>query len=305
MKVYDTSGRLVTTYAIGGTPSTQDFDDSPDEGTSEVAARSDHVHGMPSGITDIDDFLENPPTEDEAHKAPTSEWAYDHANATLSASVHPNSIPSALSSAFGYQLDATNQIIPTTVLTPVILDAESFDYGTEFNITKVTGTATSTSSGKLVDSNAHFQTDGVLANAYVWNTTDNTYSYVNSVDSETQLTLADNIMASGEGYIVFLSRFTVTTTGLYLIIGSITFLNTEVVADKRVGAYVYKNRATLIGNSRHQSSVQDYISSQFLATAQLTAGDYLTLSAFHTFGSNATVYATYTADSNLQVSRLI
>lgn len=27
---------------------------------------------------DIDDFLEGVPTEDEAHKAPTSEWAFDH-----------------------------------------------------------------------------------------------------------------------------------------------------------------------------------------------------------------------------------
>jgi len=35
-----------------------------------------------AGISDIDAYLENPPTEDEAHKAPTSEWAFDHDAAT-------------------------------------------------------------------------------------------------------------------------------------------------------------------------------------------------------------------------------
>jgi len=29
-------------------------------------------------VTDIDAYLENPPTEDEAHKTVTSEWAFDH-----------------------------------------------------------------------------------------------------------------------------------------------------------------------------------------------------------------------------------
>lgn len=33
---------------------------------------------------DIDSFLEGSPTEDEAHKAPTSEWAFDHAADTTS-----------------------------------------------------------------------------------------------------------------------------------------------------------------------------------------------------------------------------
>jgi len=61
------------------------------------------------------------------------------------------------------------------------------------------GTATSTSSGKLVDSNQNFLTT-VKVGMTVYNTTDKTVTNVTAVDSDTQLTLADNIMASGEAY---------------------------------------------------------------------------------------------------------
>jgi hypothetical protein len=64
-------------------------------------------------------------------------------------------------------------------------------------------TTTSTSSGKLVDSGATFITDGVEADMIVLNTTDVVYTTVTSVDSETQLTLADDIMTSGEDYNIY------------------------------------------------------------------------------------------------------
>jgi len=63
-----------------------------------------------------------------------------------------------------------------------------------------TGTATDTSANKLIDSNAKFQTNGVKPGMRVKNTTDNTWANVTSVDSETQLTLDNDIFVSGEGY---------------------------------------------------------------------------------------------------------
>lgn len=62
------------------------------------------------------------------------------------------------------------------------------------------GTTTSTSSGKLVDANATFQTDGVSAGDAVYNSTDGTWTKVSSVDSETQLTIADDIFTISEDY---------------------------------------------------------------------------------------------------------
>jgi len=55
-------------------------------GIAIMGGNDDHVYRSASafqvwndGMPPLDDFLENPPTEDEASKAPTSEWAFDHA----------------------------------------------------------------------------------------------------------------------------------------------------------------------------------------------------------------------------------
>tara|TARA_B100001093_G_scaffold505061_1_gene561774 strand:+ start:1333 stop:3108 length:1776 start_codon:yes stop_codon:yes gene_type:complete len=64
---------------------------------------------------------------------------------------------------------------------------------------KDSGTATGTTTNKLVDSNQNFLTT-VKVGMTVYNSTDKTVSNVTAVDSNTQLTLADNIMATGEAY---------------------------------------------------------------------------------------------------------
>ena len=67
-----------------------------------------------------------------------------------------------------------------------------------------TGTNDSTGTNLLVDSTATFVTDGVGQKMIVYNYTDGTWSYVSSVDSETQLTLNDDIFtATGKTYYVY------------------------------------------------------------------------------------------------------
>jgi hypothetical protein len=61
------------------------------------------------------------------------------------------------------------------------------------------GTADGTTTNKLVDSSQDFLTT-VKVGMTVYNTTDSTFTNVTAVDSDTQLTLADDIMASGENY---------------------------------------------------------------------------------------------------------
>jgi len=71
---------ITASTAAGGTPSgtviaeTTIAGSAKATGTSAHFSRGDHTHGTPQ----ITDYLENPPTNGEAAKAPTSDWAFDH-----------------------------------------------------------------------------------------------------------------------------------------------------------------------------------------------------------------------------------
>jgi hypothetical protein len=65
---------------------------------------------------------------------------------------------------------------------------------------KSSGSCTSTSASHLVDSGATFSTDGVVAGDAVVNTTTGEWSKVATVNSETDLTLRDDIFTSGDDY---------------------------------------------------------------------------------------------------------
>jgi len=66
---------------------------------------------------------------------------------------------------------------------------------------KKTGTATSTTAGKLVDAGGGF-TAAVDVGDEIRNTTDNTSAYVTAKDSDTTLSVSPDIFESGEGYSV-------------------------------------------------------------------------------------------------------
>ena len=69
--------------------------------------------------------------------------------------------------------------------------------------TRIDGTTTSISTGKLIDSSATFITDGIRKGQYVFNKDTFKFSYVVSVDSETQITLRDDIFTtSGDTYFI-------------------------------------------------------------------------------------------------------
>jgi len=62
------------------------------------------------------------------------------------------------------------------------------------------GSATSTTANKLVDSGANFTSD--MLNKTVWNSTNDTWAKITAVDSATQLSLSVDIMTSGDSYVV-------------------------------------------------------------------------------------------------------
>ncbi len=70
-----------------------------------------------------------------------------------------------------------------------------------FEIESRTGTATSTTANKLVDSQGQFLSTDV--GKVIYNTTDHTWATVSAYDSATTLSLTGNIMVSGEGYEMF------------------------------------------------------------------------------------------------------
>ncbi len=88
------------------------------------------------------------------------------------------------------------------------------------NAVLASGTTTSTGTlFQLIDSGASFLTS-VREGDVVENTTDNTYTYIDTIDSDTQLTLANGIFVSGEGYSISGGfGWTVTQSDFYQVAG--------------------------------------------------------------------------------------
>ena len=72
-----------------------------------------------------------------------------------------------------------------------------------FSGPRESGTTTATTASKLVNSAATFESSGIKAGAIIYNTTDSTSTTVTAVDSDTTLSVTDDIFASGEDYIIF------------------------------------------------------------------------------------------------------
>ena len=144
---------------------------------------------------------------------------------------------------------AANQTIPTSLLVPVCHDTESFDNQNEFDSTVKIGAADATEAFKLHDADGGFAAADVGAS--IWNTTDGTYAIVTAFVDSGELTLDTNIMANGEGYKLFRSKFTVTEAGKYLCIAKVQY---ESIADQKiVASYVYRNGSIIATNVTNQS----------------------------------------------------
>lgn len=96
---------------------------------------------------------------------------------------------------------------------PPLLEIKAWDKTPTWAVLD-SGTTTSTTANKLVDSGATFITAGIEEGMIVKNTTDNTFAIVDNVDSQTTLSLrADlragstsaNVFTSGENYTIYLN----------------------------------------------------------------------------------------------------
>ena len=108
-------------------------------------------------------------------------------------------IKEALQNGKDFTVDSVSY--SNAIIYPLIAHSQSYIYDSS-NVVKLTGTATSSASDKLVDVNKNF-TNIVVVGDVVKNTTDNTTAVVNAVDNNNELTLSSDIMSNGENYTIF------------------------------------------------------------------------------------------------------
>lgn len=185
------------------------------------------------------------------------------------------------SSMVGYGTTG-NQYIPTATATKPRLDLEDHDNQNEFNSDVIKSTATAGTGGTtLVDSTNPFVVGDV--GKTVWNRADNLYTTIAGYTSTSTVTLTANIgLASGEAYEAYLSRWTATEDGTYLIIGQVGISVTDRVL---VIAQLVKNGV----NNAAKRAFQSYASAlaiyaQTVVILQLVANDYIELIGYHNQG---------------------
>ena len=103
-----------------------------------------------------------------------------------------------ITSKINYLIQGSN----SSGLTSYFQPSNSNETGSSLQDPLETGTTTSTSDGKLVDSGQNFSSTLAVGDT-VFNTTDNTQTTIKTVDSNTELTLVKDIFVSGETYKIF------------------------------------------------------------------------------------------------------
>ena len=137
--------------------------------------------------------------------------------------------------------------------------------------TFATGTNTTATANKLIDSGASFQTAEIVVGSKVKNQTDTTWSYVTSVDSQTQLTLNDDIfLATAKSYKVFkaysnrtLTFSDTTNKNFHLVSGDTAAMDLGADLDADATIAITDD---IDGNARH-ATTPDIGADEFIAAA--------------------------------------
>lgn len=155
----------------------------------------------------------------------------------------------------------------------IVFDTEGYDIGSNYDVSTLrTGTATSTSAGKLVDTNATFTTTHLFKR--VKDDTGGGYTYITAIDTTTQVTVRDDIFAQNDEYTIKNSKFTAPIAGKYDIALSIGYTN--IVANKTYTTFFRKNLGTLVYNATPTGADTNWVAFQIVQLNQsLAAGYYI------------------------------
>jgi hypothetical protein len=185
-------------------------------------------------------------------------------------------------------LSVDNLHIATATLRFLPFDTEVTDTQGEFDSVRVTGTASGTTANHLIDSAKNFPVLGILVGARVINETDYTVARVTNV-ANGDLTIDANIMASGETYHVFNSRFTATVDGKYevILVGEMDNL----ADNKYMQVSIFKNNAAFSPPIRMETRGANTDTGDVCLVARptLAAGDIMEFYMYHNVGSTQLV----------------
>ena len=242
--------------------------------------------------------LENPPTEDEANKAPTSEWAFDHNAAALSHLVHDND-----NYFLGYGNETitdpvTNENIKIPALAAIDDPASGLDVSDWYG-----------ASGAYIQADAdsdatHIQHDtadpsfpnSLKQTVVKWasnaaGTLNTGIGYIDDVDSDTLTIKKFTGVNFGASYYYWIkhSEWIAPVTGLYSVCAAVLFLPAEVniLFDARVYAYTGTDTPVIKAQGIATCSNASYEKPQLSNIINLTASDHVFLTGLHngTYGT--------------------
>jgi len=277
---------------------------------------SSKVVEQPASISDhLDDTAGG--TDSETGKASTANVMYDHAHASLSPTVHPNT-----SFFYGY-LSADKTNIPTATIVRVAMDSEVVDAGNNhlpssaywFQAVQADADSDAT---HIEDDNGAFttvtgQTNGLRYCRVVWAsdsgyTTNTGEGYITAVDADTLTIVKANGADFGASYYYWITKgeYTVPAAGYYLIIGTVQFTAGSVVADKRYQAGILVNGSALARQSNNCSVAGYPLSVTTTLIHSCAAGDLISLGAMHDDGaSTSDIDGDALASTRLQIYRIL
>ncbi len=193
---------------------------------------------------------------------------------------------------------ATNpQNLVISAYTFILFDVNVADIQSEFDVTVKSGTARATTANHLIDNVAN-QFVAADVGRKVWNTTDNTYATITIYNSISDVTIDTNIMANGEGYKLFFSKFTAKEAGTYLIIGTIQLNAASAAQVFTVSICV---NGSVVAETKATSYNGDFSTCQNVCRYTLAIGDYVQIACNQTIGVAEDAYGNGT---NMQIQRL-
>lgn len=175
-----------------------------------------------------------------------------------------------------------DQKIPDDSWTRIRFNAETYDDNSEFDIAENSGTADATETLKLHDADGGFTSADV--GKIVYNTTDDTYAKITAFVDSGELTIDTNIMASGEGYVIYSAQFTCKNAGRYKIYANANFNSLADQAETVVG--IFKN-GSVTPSSRGiiRASGADSQGVMICDELVLSVNDYIEIKAYQGSGS--------------------
>jgi hypothetical protein len=137
--------------------------------------------------------------------------------------------------------DTFSTVVSVTDLHTLVLNNNIMVSGDDYIIYDMGGVTTSTIASKLVDSAADFVTDEIAVGDIVLNLTDSTTTTVSAIDSLTTLSVADDIMVSGDIYRIQKQNLITTGTTTSTVASNLVDSTADFVTDGILAGDVVEN----------------------------------------------------------------